>query len=62
MFKLAAAFTLTVGAALTITPRSAPGDPAPLPSRVLHNPDSTYRPEMVFFASAKMQNVVNGIF
>lgn len=62
MFKLTAVFALAAVAALTITLSAAPGDPAPLPQHVVHNADSTYRPEISFFATAKMQNVINGVF
>jgi hypothetical protein len=57
-----ALFTFAAAAALTITLGSPPGDPAPLPPQALHNPDSTYRPELIFTGAAEMQNVLKGIF
>lgn len=57
-----ALFTFAAAAALSVTLGSPPGDPAPLPSQALHNPDSTYRPETIFAGAAEMQNVVKGIF
>jgi len=55
-------FALAAIAALTITLGPAPGDPAQLPREALHNRDSTYRPEMIPYAAAEMQNVIKGIF
>ncbi|HXQ66556.1 MAG TPA: hypothetical protein VN980_08300 [Alphaproteobacteria bacterium] len=58
--------TLAAVAALTITLGCAQGDPARLrseaqpPPEAMHNPDSTYRPEMIPYAAAEMQNVIAG--
>ncbi|MFI5022974.1 MAG: hypothetical protein ACHQRJ_15155 [Alphaproteobacteria bacterium] len=58
--------TLAALAALTITLGCAQGDPARLrseaqpPPETMHNPDSTYRPEMIPYAAAEMQNVIAG--
>ena len=58
--------TLAASAALAITAGCAQVEPAGLrpeaqpPSAALHNPDSAYRPEMIPFADAEMQNVIAG--
>jgi hypothetical protein len=49
-------------AVLAITLGPAPGDPAPLPPLALHNADSAFPPEAIFFAAGQMQNVVKGVF
>jgi hypothetical protein len=58
--------TFAALAALTITLGCAQGDPARLrseaqpPPEAMHNPDPTYRPEMIPYAAAEMQNVIAG--
>src|ERR1700688_596491 len=58
--------TLAAAAALTITAGCVQGDPARLRSEAqpspeaMRNPDSAYRPEMIPFAGAEMQNVIVG--
>jgi len=54
--------TLAAVAALTVTLGSTHADRAQLPPEAMHNPDSTYRPEMIPYAAAEMQNVIKGIF
>ena len=51
---------LAVAAALTITFGCAQVDSAQPTSEAAHNPDLTYRPEMIPLAGAEMQNVIAG--